>query len=142
MHCSTAHRKSWPSPALTLPTQAATMRRTQPAPTSWSKSMSEMGPIRVRSRRPCRISSWPAAKGMSASSAAPMQIEAPSGTKRATASRMDMSLARGTRPSYPGCPRSQSPRSNAVRRRIRITLPGEAARSLARAPVLSQRLAT
>jgi len=55
---------------------------------------------------------------------------------------MDMSLARGTCSSYPGCPRSQSPRSNAVRRRIRITLPGEAARSLARAAVLSQRLAT
>jgi hypothetical protein len=30
----------------------------------------------------------------------PMQIEAPSGTKRATASRMDMSLGRGTRVSY------------------------------------------
>src|SRR5580765_3315069 len=64
---------------------------------SWSKRMSEMGPMRVRSRRRCRISSWPAAKGMRASSAVPMQIEAPSGTKRATASRMDMSLGRGTR---------------------------------------------
>jgi len=31
----------------------------------------------------------------------PMQTEEPSGTKRATASRMDMSLGRGTRVSYP-----------------------------------------
>ena len=59
-----------------------------------------MGPISVRSRRRWRISSWPAANGMSASSAVPMQIEAPSGTKRATASRMDMSLGGGTGVSY------------------------------------------
>src|SRR5512132_3431070 len=75
------------------------MRRTYPAPIIWSKRMSEMGPMRVRSRRRWRISSWPAAKGMRASSAVPMQTEAPSGTKRATASCIDTSLA-DTRPSY------------------------------------------
>src|SRR5882724_8592372 len=78
------------------------MRATHAAPTSWSKRMSEMGPIRVRFRRPWRISSWPAAKGMAASSAVPMHTALPSGTKRVTASRMDMSLVSGTRPSYSG----------------------------------------
>src|SRR5512144_1857852 len=68
---------------------------------SWSNRMSATGPMSVRSRRRCRISSWPAANGMSPSSAVPMQTEAPSGTKRAMASRMDMSLGRGTWVSYP-----------------------------------------
>ena len=64
----------------------------QPAPISWSKSMSEMGPISVRSRLPWRISSWPAAKGMTASSPVPRHTEAPSGTNRAIASLSEVSL--------------------------------------------------
>src|SRR5437660_9703554 len=68
------------------------MRATQPAPTSWSNSESEMGPTSVRSRRPWRISSWPAANGMAGSSAVPVARVAPQGAKRATASAMDMTL--------------------------------------------------
>src|SRR5919201_678420 len=38
------------------------------------------------------MSSWPALNGMAGSSAQPRATEAPSGTKRETASRMDMTL--------------------------------------------------
>src|SRR5215468_2370181 len=76
------------------------MRRTQPAATSWSKSMSEIGPTSVRPRRRWRMISWPASNGMSASSAVPMHTDAPSGTKLATASCMEQSLSSGTRPYY------------------------------------------
>src|ERR671931_1631631 len=54
--------------------------------------MSEIGPTRVRSRRPCRMISCPAANGIRDSSAAPSSTEPPSGTKRATASRIERSL--------------------------------------------------
>jgi len=59
---------------------AATTRATQPAPISWSKRASLMGPTRVRSRRPCRISSWPAANGIAGSRQVPSATVAPSGT--------------------------------------------------------------
>src|SRR5919201_3254219 len=55
--------------------------------------MSEIGPISVRLRRRWRISSCPALKGIAGSSAHPIAMEAPSGTNRATASRMDMTFA-------------------------------------------------
>src|ERR1700716_952802 len=48
--------------------------------------MSEMGPMRSRSRRRWRISSCANAKGMAGSSAHPRATDAPSGTKRVTAS--------------------------------------------------------
>ena len=63
-----------------------------------------MGPMRVRSRRRGQISSCPATKGISAAMAAFMRTDAPSGTTRATASRMDISVGAGTRPSYTGRP--------------------------------------
>src|SRR4051812_6029961 len=56
---------------------------------SWSKRPSEMGPTSSRSRRPWRIISWPAANGMTGSSATPMATVAPSGTNRSTASAID-----------------------------------------------------
>src|SRR2546423_6155840 len=59
---------------------------------SWSKSMSEMGPMSVRSGTRCRMISWPAAKGMAASSAVPMHTEAPAGTKREIASDIEVSF--------------------------------------------------
>jgi len=67
-----------------LPTHAAITRRTQPATDELVEEDVRDRPDEgeVASGR-CRISSWPAANGMSASSAAPMQIEAPSGAKRA-----------------------------------------------------------
>src|SRR5438045_1834487 len=67
-------------------------RATHPAPMSWSTSMSEIGPIRVRSPTRCRMISWPAANGIAASSAVPMQTEAPAGTKRAMASDIEVSF--------------------------------------------------
>src|SRR3972149_253220 len=62
--------------------------------------MSEIGPMRVRSRRRWRINSCPAAKGMSASIPVLRQTEVPSGRKRVTASRMVASFDGGTRASY------------------------------------------
>src|SRR4051794_19217462 len=56
--------------------------------------MSEMGPISSSSRRCCRMSSCPAANGMSDSRAMPIATEAPCGTKRVTASAMDISFMR------------------------------------------------
>src|SRR5229473_2079585 len=53
---------------------------------SWSNSTSEMGPMSRRSRRPWRMSSCAKAKGIAGSSAQPIAMDAPSGTKRATAS--------------------------------------------------------
>src|SRR5688500_9789422 len=55
--------------------------------------MSEIGPISARSRFRCRMISWLAANGISGSSAQPIATLAPSGTKRAIASDIDMSLA-------------------------------------------------
>src|SRR3989442_3174622 len=55
--------------------------------------MSEMGPMSVRSRRRWRINSCPALNGIEASSAQPIATDEPSGTKRAIASRMDMTFA-------------------------------------------------
>src|SRR3954463_11233635 len=63
-------------------------RRAQPAPIIWSNRMSDTGAIRIRSRRRWRISSWPAEKGISDSSAVPSTTDAPSGTWRPVASRM------------------------------------------------------
>src|SRR5215210_1234531 len=63
-------------------------RRAQPAPIIWSNRMSDTGAIRVRSRRRWRISSWPAEKGISDSSAVPSTTDAPSGTWRPIASRI------------------------------------------------------
>src|SRR5438093_3606125 len=48
--------------------------------------MSEIGPMRSRSRRRWRMSSCANAKGMAGSSAQPSATDAPSGTKRLTAS--------------------------------------------------------
>ena len=67
-------------PPETLPTQAPVTSATQPAPISMSVEMSEMGATTLRPRRPCRISSWVAAKGMAFSSAAPSTTLAPSRT--------------------------------------------------------------
>src|ERR1700674_3023818 len=89
---STARRKQYPTPAETLPTHAVITRDTQPAPISWSKRISEMGPTSVRSRRLWRINSWPAANGIICSSCAPSRTIEPDGTCCAIASRMDMSL--------------------------------------------------
>src|SRR6266508_3189389 len=80
--------------------------------------MSEMGPMRVRFRRCCRITSCPAAKGMSASMAVLRQIDAPSGTKRAMASLMDISLDAGTGPSYTGVRELVGPRPESVLVRV------------------------
>src|SRR5947209_15952128 len=63
-------------------------RRAQPAPIIWSNRMSDTGAINVSSRRRWRISSWPAEKGMSDSSAVPSTTDAPSGTWRPIASRI------------------------------------------------------
>src|SRR5437868_1168499 len=63
-------------------------RRAQPAPIIWSNRISDTGAISVRSRRRWRISSWPAAKGISDSSAVPSTTDAPSGTWRPIASRI------------------------------------------------------
>src|SRR5690348_2393945 len=68
-------------------------RRAHPAPIIWSNRMSDTGAIRVRSRRRWRISSWPAAKGMSDSSAVPSTTDAPSGTWRPIASRIEHRLS-------------------------------------------------
>src|SRR3954451_13699292 len=54
----------------------------------WSKRISDTGAIRVRSRRRWRISSWPAANGMSDSSDVASTTDAPSGTWRPIASRI------------------------------------------------------
>src|SRR5439155_15295462 len=59
---------------------------------SWSNSMSEIGPMSVTSPMRCRMISWPAANGIAASSAVPMQTEAPAGTRRAMASDIDVSF--------------------------------------------------
>src|SRR5580658_5552818 len=89
---STARRKQYPTPADTLPTHAAITRETQPAPISWSKRISEMGPTSVRSRRLWRINSWPAANGIICSSCAPSRTMEPDGTWREMASRMVSNL--------------------------------------------------
>src|ERR1700722_12416721 len=89
---STARRKQEPPPADTLPTHAAITRETQPAPISWSKRISEIGPTSVRSRRLWRINSWPAANGIICSSCVPSRTMEPDGTWRATASRMVSNL--------------------------------------------------
>ena len=52
-----------------------------------------MGPMSVRSRRRWRINSWPAAKGISGSSAQPSATLAPSGTKRSIASAMESNFS-------------------------------------------------
>src|SRR5574341_1378971 len=80
---------------MTLPTQAARTARTHPAPISWSKRTSEIGPTRVRLRFRWRMISCPAAKGMHDSSPAPMTTVLPSGTNWAMASERDMSLVAG-----------------------------------------------
>src|ERR1700694_2439036 len=54
--------------------------------------MSEMGPMRVRSRRRWRMISWPAANGMSASRPSPRATDEPSVMASPTASYIDMSL--------------------------------------------------
>src|SRR5206468_255772 len=82
----------------TLPTHAAVMRRTQPAPMSSSKSESEMGPTSSRSWRRCRISSWPAANGISGSSPVPRATLAPSATKASIASAIVMTLLNDPHP--------------------------------------------
>src|SRR5438128_1263481 len=48
--------------------------------------MSEIGPMRSRSRRSWRMSSCAKAKGIAGSSAHPSAMDTPSGTKRVTAS--------------------------------------------------------
>src|SRR5437899_7703470 len=54
--------------------------------------MSEIGPTSVRSRRPWRISSCPAANGIICSSCAPSSTIEPDGTCSAMACCMEMSL--------------------------------------------------
>src|SRR3981189_2633481 len=53
---------------------------------SWSNSTSERGPMSRRARRPWRSTSFRKGKGGAGSSAQPIAMDAPSGTKRATAS--------------------------------------------------------
>src|SRR5437016_5632249 len=75
-----------------MPAHAAAILSTHPAPINWSKRISEIGPIKVRLRRCWRMISWPAAKGISASSASPVATEEPSGTYCATASFIEVIL--------------------------------------------------
>src|SRR5579859_3325223 len=51
-----------------------------------------MGPMSSRSRRCCRISSWPAANGITGSSERPMATDEPSPTKRRMASAIDITF--------------------------------------------------
>src|SRR5579884_2100666 len=90
---STARRKLYAIPAPTFPTHAAITRATHPAPMSWSNRMSETGPTRVRSLRPWRTISWPAANGMQDSSPVPIAIVIPSRTCRAMASSIVTTLS-------------------------------------------------
>src|SRR6201996_9169492 len=48
--------------------------------------MSEIGPIKVRSRLSCRMISWPAANGIICSICKPIATDEPSGTNSAIAS--------------------------------------------------------
>src|SRR5438270_3231570 len=59
---------------------------------SWSNNESDIGPTSSRSRRCWRIISWPAANGISASSAVPIATVAPSGTNCSTACAIDMTF--------------------------------------------------
>ncbi len=52
---SAARRRLYPEPEETLPIQAAINLRATLAPTSWSKSTSEIGATKVSSRRFCRM---------------------------------------------------------------------------------------
>ena len=60
--------------------------------------MSEMGPIRVRSRRRCRISSWPAANGMGPRARCPGRPRPRRARSGATASRIGHELRPGASP--------------------------------------------
>src|SRR5215208_3242442 len=61
---STASRRRWSDPTPGFPPHENVSLCAQPAPISWSYTMSGVILISARSRRPCRISSCPAACGI------------------------------------------------------------------------------
>src|SRR5215212_6027981 len=89
---STASRRRWSDPTPGFPPHENVSLCAQPAPISWSYTMSGVILISARSRRPCRISSCPAACGIrwvKPSSA----TESPSRTSSATASESETTSA-------------------------------------------------
>src|SRR5438034_1653787 len=60
---------------------------------SWSKAMSEIGPMSSRSRFRWRMTSCANANGIAGSRAQPIATDTPSGTSRATASRIAVRLS-------------------------------------------------
>src|SRR5829696_6342439 len=85
---STASRRRWSDPTPGFPPHENVSFCAQPAPISWSYTMSGVILISARSRRPCRISSCPAACGIRWVKPSSATVS-PSRTSSATASESE-----------------------------------------------------